>query len=211
MTKKEEETLALKNKGLLIVFSGPSGSGKDTVLGELKKRNINLKQSISMTTRQMRDGEVDGVDYYFTDVKTFEDNIENDYFLEYVKYGENYYGTPKKKIQELIEEGCNVVLKIEVEGAGNVRKVFPEAISIFIIPPSLDALKMRLKGRGTESDETYKRRLEIAQDELSRAKEYDYIVINDELSKCADDVCAIITAENSRYMQMKAIVDDITE
>lgn len=203
--------MALKNKGLLIVFSGPSGSGKDTVLGELKKRNINLKQSISMTTRQMRDGEVDGVDYYFTDVKTFEDNIENDYFLEYVKYGENYYGTPKKKIQELIEEGCNVVLKIEVEGAGNVRKVFPEAISIFIIPPSLDALKMRLKGRGTESDETYKRRLEIAQDELSRAKEYDYIVINDELSKCADDVCAIITAENSRYMQMKAIVDDITE
>lgn len=201
--------MALKNKGLLIVFSGPSGSGKDTVLGELKKRNINLKQSISMTTRQMRDGEVDGVDYYFTDVKTFEDNIENDYFLEYVKYGENYYGTPKKKIQELIEEGCNVVLKIEVEGAGNVRKVFPEAISIFIIPPSLDALKMRLKGRGTESDETYKRRLEIAQDELSRAKEYDYIVINDELSKCADDVCAIITAENSRYMQMKAIVDDI--
>ncbi len=211
MTKKEEEILALKNKGLLIVFSGPSGSGKDTVLGELKKRNINLKQSISMTTRQMRDGETDGVDYYFTDVKTFEENIENDYFLEYVKYGENYYGTPKKKIQELIEEGNNVVLKIEVEGAGNVRKVFPEAISIFIIPPSIEVLKMRLKGRGTESDETYKRRLEIAKDELSRAKEYDYIVINDELSKCADDVCAIITAENSRYTNMKAIVDNITE
>lgn len=203
--------MALKNKGLLIVFSGPSGSGKDTVLSELKKRDINMKQSISMTTRQMRDGEVDGVDYYFTDVETFENNIENDYFLEYVKYGENYYGTPKKKIEELIDEGCNVVLKIEVEGAGNVRKAFPEAISIFIIPPSLETLKMRLKGRGTESDETYRRRLEIAQDELSRAKEYDYVVINDELSKCADDVCAIITAENSRYTKMKNIVDNMSD
>ena len=203
--------MALKNKGLLIVFSGPSGSGKDTVLSELKKRDINMKQSISMTTRQMRDGEVDGVDYYFTDVNTFENNIENDYFLEYVKYGENYYGTPKKKIEELVDEGCNVILKIEVEGAGNVRKVFPEAISIFIVPPSLEALKMRLKGRGTESDETYRRRLEIAQDELSRAKEYDYVVINDVVSKCADDVCAIITAENSKYAKMKNIVDNMND
>lgn len=201
--------MVLGNKGLLIVLSGPSGAGKDAVLSELRNKELNMKQSVSMTTRAMRQGEVDGVDYFFTDVPTFEKNIEEGYFLEYVKYGDNYYGTPKKKIEELINEGFNVFLKIEVEGAGNVRKVFPEAISIFIVPPSIEALKARLKGRGTESEETYHKRLEIAQSELSRAKEYDYIVVNDTLSACADDICSIISAENSRYCQMKELVDNM--
>ncbi len=203
--------MVLGNKGLLIVLSGPSGSGKDTVLAQLRERNLNMKQSISMTTRPMRQGEVDGVDYFFTDVATFEKNIEEGYFLEYVKYGDNYYGTPKKRIEELTEEGFNVFLKIEVEGAGNVRKAFPEAVSIFIVPPSLEALKARLKGRGTESEETYQKRLEIAQDELLRAKEYDYVVVNDVLSECADDICAIISAENSRYSKMKELVDNMNK
>lgn len=201
--------MALVNKGALFVLSAPSGCGKDTVLSFLKERDCNVKQSISVTTRKIRDGETDGVDYYFTDVADFEKKIQEDYFLEYVKYGENYYGTPKKKIEELVESGYNVFLKIEVEGAGNVRKFFPECISIFIVPPSFDALEARLKGRGTETEETLNRRLGIAREELLRAKEYDYIVVNDKLDDCVNDVCAIINAEHSKYSQMKDFVENL--
>ena len=201
--------MALVNKGALFVLSAPSGCGKDTVLSFLKERDCNVKQSISVTTRKIRDGEADGVDYYFTDVADFEKKIQEDYFLEYVKYGENYYGTPKKKIEELVESGYNVFLKIEVEGAGNVRKFFPECISIFIVPPSFDALEARLKGRGTETAETLNRRLGIAREELLRAKEYDYIVVNDKLDDCVNDVCAIINAEHSKYSQMKDFVENL--
>ena len=201
--------MALVNKGALFVLSAPSGCGKDTVLSFLKERDCNVKQSISVTTRKIRDDETDGVDYYFTDVADFEKKIQEDYFLEYVKYGENYYGTPKKKIEELVESGYNVFLKIEVEGAGNVRKFFPECISIFIVPPSFDALEERLKGRGTETDESLNRRLGIAREELLRAKEYDYIVVNDKLDDCVNDVCAIINAEHSKYSQMKDFVENL--
>ncbi|MBR4287203.1 MAG: guanylate kinase [Clostridia bacterium] len=209
MTRKAVVILALRNKGLLIVFSGPSGSGKDTVLAELKTRDINMKQSISVTTRDMREGEVDGVDYFFTDVETFEKNIKEDYFLEYVKYGSNYYGTPKKRIEELTDEGSDVFLKIEVEGGGNVRKVFPECVSIFIVPPSMDELEKRLRGRGTETEESFNKRFAIAKDEIKRACEYDYIVVNDSVSLCADKVCAIIEAEKLKFSRMKALVDDM--
>ena len=201
--------MALVNKGALFVLSAPSGCGKDTVLSFLKERDCNVKQSISVTTRKIRDGETDGVDYYFTDVADFEKKIQEDYFLEYVKYGENYYGTPKKKIEELVDSGYNVFLKIEVEGAGNVRKFFPECISIFIVPPSFDALEARLKGRGTETAVTLNRRLGIAREELLRAKEYDYIVVNDKLDDCVNDVCAIINAEHSKYSQMKDFVENL--
>ena len=201
--------MALVNKGALFVLSAPSGCGKDTVLSFLKERDCNVKQSISVTTRKIRDGETDGVDYYFTDVADFEKKIQEDYFLEYVKYGENYYGTPKKKIEELVESGYNVFLKIEVEGAGNVRKFFPECISIFIVPPSFDALEARLRGRATETEESLKRRLGIAREELLRAKEYDYIVVNDKLDDCVNDVCAIINAEHSKYSQMKDFVENL--
>lgn len=201
--------MALTNKGNLIILSGPAGAGKDAVLAEVKKKNIGIKQSISMTTRAMRPGEVDGVDYYFTDKETFEKYIQEDYFLEYVQYNGNYYGTPKNKVQEILNEGYDVLFKIEVEGAGNIRKAFPEAISIFIIPPSIEVLKSRLKGRGTETEESFNNRINIAKEELLRAKEYNYVVINDELSACADDVCAIIGAERSRYEKMEAFINDM--
>lgn len=201
--------MALTNKGNLIILSGPAGAGKDAVLAEVKKKDVGIKQSISMTTRTMRPGEVDGVDYYFTDKETFEKYIQEDYFIEYVQYNGNYYGTPKNKIQAILDEGYDVLFKIEVEGAGNIRKAFPEAISIFIVPPSIEVLKARLKGRGTETEESFNNRIGIAQTELSRASEYNYVVINDELSACADDVCAIIVAERSRYEKMEAFLNEM--
>lgn len=207
--KKEVVNLASKDKGLLVVLSAPAGCGKDTVLAEVKKVDENVKQSISMTTRFPREGEKDGVDYYFTSQEDFENKIKENGFLEYVKYGVNYYGTPKKAIEELVESGKTVILKIEVEGAGNVRKIYPDAVSIFIMPPSLTELSRRLKNRGTETEEDICRRLKIAEDEMQRAKEYNYIVINDDLSVCVNDVLSIIKAERLKYSNMQEKVEEI--
>ena len=209
MTKKEVVNLASKDKGLLFVLSAPAGCGKDTVLAEVKKADESVKQSISMTTRAPREGEVDGVDYFFTTVENFEESISQNGFLEYVKYGVNYYGTPKKAIEDMIDEGKSVILKIEVEGAGNVRKIYPEAISIFIMPPSFTELSRRLKNRGTETEEDIARRLKIAETEMQRAKEYNYIVINDDLSVCVNDVLSIIKAERLKYSNMQNKVNEI--
>ncbi len=196
-------------KGVLLILSGPSGCGKDTIIKELKERCCDIKQSVSATTRAMREGEIDGVDYYFTDIATFEENIKKGYFLEYVKYGDNYYGTPKKAVDEMIDSGVSVLLKIEVEGAGNVRKIYPDIVSVFIIPPSMQVLSERLRGRGTETDESFCKRIDAARDELKRASEYDYVVINDDLEQCVTDVCSILKAEQSRYGKMAGIVTDI--
>ncbi len=201
--------MASRDNGLLVVLSAPAGCGKDTVLAELKKADENIKQSISMTTRAPREGENDGVDYYFTSVADFENKIIENGFLEYVKYGVNYYGTPKKAIEDMVDSGKTVILKIEVEGAGNVRKIYPDAISIFIMPPSFSELSKRLKNRGTETEEDISRRLKIAESEMERAKEYNYIVINDDLSVCVDDVLSIIKAERLKYSNMKNIVEQI--
>lgn len=198
-----------RNSGVLLVISAPSGCGKDSVISALKSVNNTVRQSISVTTRKIRDGEKDGVDYYFTSTDDFKKKINEAYFLEYVNYGENYYGTPKKKIEEMLSDGLNVILKIEVEGAGNVRKAFPDAVTVFIIPPSMDELKKRLKSRGTETQEEFEKRVSIASTELERAKEYDYIVINDVVSDCAERINGIINSEKLRYSRMKNYVDKL--
>lgn len=207
--KREVVNLALANKGLLVVLSAPSGGGKDTVLAELKKRGLNIKQSISATTRAPREGEKDGVDYWFISQDDFKKKISEDYFLEYVNYGTNFYGTPRKAVEQLIDSGYNVFLKIEVEGGSNIKRLFPDAVLVFITPPSFETLKSRLISRGTETDEDLERRFEIARKEYERASEYDYVVINDSLEQCADDICSILVAEKYRYGRMKSFVDNI--
>ena len=201
--------MALANKGLLVVLSAPSGGGKDTVLAELKKRGLNIKQSISATTRAPREGEKDGVDYWFISQDDFKKKISEDYFLEYVNYGTNFYGTPRKAVEQLIDSGYNVFLKIEVEGGSNIKRLFPDAVLVFITPPSFETLKSRLISRGTETEADLERRFEIARKEYERASEYDYVVINDSLEQCADDICSILVAEKYRYGRMKSFVDNI--
>lgn len=191
--------MKLNEQGLLIVLSGPSGVGKGTVRKALfNLDNHNLVYSVSMTTRAPREKEIDGVDYYFVSKEEFEDRIKNDQFLEYAEFVNNYYGTPSDKVEELLEDGKEVVLEIEVEGALKVRKKMPDSVFIFIAPPSKDALVNRLKSRGSESEEIINQRLEKAEREFKLAHMYDYIVINDEVKNAAERIMAIIRAEHAR-------------
>ena len=197
------------NKGLLVVVSAPSGCGKDTVINALRESDFKFEKTISDTTRVMREGEANGVDYTFIDETTFKNRIENGYYLEYTVYNGNFYGTPKSEVEKHLEKGECVLMKIEVEGAGNVRKLMPEAVSVFLVPPSMEELEKRLKGRGTETEESFKKRFETAKEELARAPEYDYIVVNDEISKCVEKIRNIIETEGLRYCAMKNFVDDL--
>lgn len=200
------------NKGQLIVISGPSGAGKDTVISQLIKRTEkDVFLSVSMTTRKIRSGEQEGVDYFYVDEKTFEKNIQDGKMLEYAKYGSNYYGTPLEPVQTNIENGKTVILIIEVNGAANIRKMFPEATLIFIIPPSMAEVKRRLIKRATESDEQIEKRLKIAEDEIRRATEYDYVIINDELDVAVKDAMSIVHAQQFRADRMKHKISEVIE
>ena len=184
------------NKGLLVVVSAPSGCGKDTIVNEIvKEMGDDASISVSMTTRDMRVGEAEGVNYYYVSKEQFEENIRNGEMLEYTTYGSNYYGTPVGPVKDKLKNGKVVFLIIEVEGGENVKKIFPDCVKIFVIPPSMEVLEKRLRGRGTDKDEVIRERLEIARTELQRATEYDYIVENDVLQEAVEDVKTIIRAE----------------
>ena len=179
------------NKGRLYVFSGPSGVGKDTVLSLLLSRS-ELKKSISATTRAPREGETDGVDYYFVTKEEFETLIREGGMLEYTVYAGNYYGTPKAPVEAWLSEGKDVILKIEVDGGAQIKTLMPESIGIFILPPSKEELERRLRMRGTDSEEAVQKRLAAALNELSCAERYDYRVVNDDLDLCVDEILAIL-------------------
>ncbi len=191
--------MKLNQKGLLVVISGPSGVGKGTVRKALFDRaDHRLEYSVSMTTRKPREGEVDGVDYYYVSKEQFQENIENGNMLEWAEFVDNYYGTPINKVNEQLYNGREVVLEIEIEGAMQVKKAFPDAVFIFIVPPSIEALESRIRGRATEAEEIIQERLSKASREFGLAHKYDYIVVNDSVENAADKIIAIIRAEHAK-------------
>lgn len=179
------------DKGKFIVISGPSGVGKGTICNKLINE-LNAWYSVSTTTRTPREGEVNGVNYFFVTKEEFEDKIKNGEFLEYNVYNNNYYGTSKKVVLDKMNKGINVFSEIDVNGAHNIKKIFPDALLIYIAPPSIEALRERLIGRGTESIEKIEQRLEIAKKELEEINFYDYVVVNDDIEKATNEVREII-------------------
>ena len=198
-----------KNKGILIVLSGFSGSGKGTIMKELMHRySEQYALSISATTRNPRPGEIDGVEYFFRTKEEFEGMIERDELIEYAKYVENYYGTPKAYVEEQLAAGKDVILEIEIQGALKVKEKFPDTVLMFVTPPSAEELKKRLVGRGTEEMSVIESRLSRAVEEAQGIEAYDYMVVNDDLDECVEEVHSIIRNEHYRVTRnLSAIYD----
>ena len=196
-------------QGVLLVVSGPSGAGKGTICSMLRKHLPNLGYSVSVTTRQPRTGEIDGVNYFFKTVDEVKEMIAKDELLEYAEVYGNYYGTPREYVMEQLKAGKDVLLEIDIQGALQVKKRFPEGVFVFIVPPSLDELSARIYKRGTDSEDVIKRRLASAASELTYAAEYDYIIVNDIAEKAADKVLTIMEAERYRVARTYFIVNKI--
>lgn len=199
----------MSKKGIFIVVSGPAGSGKGTVVQLVRRLMPDVKLSVSATTRQPRPGEENGVHYYFMSRDEFEESIAHGDILEYTMYCGNYYGTPRIEAQRIVENGMDMMLEIEVEGAAQVKKLYPDAVTIMLIPPDAATLEARLRGRGTETDEVILRRLARAREELSTLDSYDYVVVNENNreNECAEAICRIISAEHSKTRRMNYVTD----
>lgn len=198
----------MKDNGLLLIISGPSGAGKSTVISRLMQMRDDIRFSVSATTRAPRPGEVDGKAYFFKTREEFSAMIGNNEFLEYAEYVGNCYGTPSAPVDDSISDGYTVILDIEVQGAMQVLDKRTDAASVFLCPPSLEELEKRLRGRGTDSEEKIKGRLETARREYKQMSRYDYVVINDDADAAARELDAIITAEKCRaYKRLKYVIE----
>ena len=196
------------NKGLLIVVSAPSGCGKGTILSEVLKDD-RFYYSVSATTRSPRLGEVNGATYHFITKQDIEERIKNNAMLEYAEYCGNYYGTPKKEIDEMREHGKNVILEIEVQGAMKVREICPDAVFIFVLPPSVAELERRLKKRATETDDVIAQRVSQARSEIELARKYDYVVVNAALEDAINDFKTVIKAEELKVSNAQDLIDEV--
>ena len=199
----------MKRKGILIVVSGFSGAGKGTLMKELLKRYDNYALSVSMTTRAPREGEVDGESYFFVDKETFERTIAEDGLIEYASYCGNYYGTPRKYVEKCLQDGRDVILEIEIQGALKVKEKFPETLLLFVMPPSAAELKRRLEGRGTESPEVIRERLMRASEEAEGIENYEYLIINDDLDECVREMNDIINAARRNPVRNRQLIADM--
>lgn len=196
------------NKGRLIVFSAPSGCGKGTMLAEILKDN-SFHCSVSTTTRAPRTGEIDGVNYFFISREEFEKKISNDEFLEHAEYCENLYGTLKTEVDSYLDKGINVILEIEIQGAMKVRELRPDALFVFIAPPSVNELRRRLNKRGTETQEVIEKRIAAAITELPYMDKYDYIIVNDALEDAVSDFFAVIRSEKLKTSAQAEFIEEV--
>lgn len=196
-------------RGTLFVISAPSGCGKGTILEEVFKRVDNLFFSVSATTRSPRPGEIDGVNYYFKTVDEFKEMVDNDGVLEYAQFCGNYYGTPKAAVLEKLSKGIDVVLEIETQGAMSIKKSYPEAVLIFILPPSVKELERRLKNRGTETDEVIAKRVGEASGEINKAYNYDFVLVNDELELAIENFIHILKSHRFKINNNKNTIDEV--
>lgn len=201
--------MSTKQYGLLVVFSGPSGVGKDSVLKKVLKSNSNLKLSVSYTTRKPREGEIHGKDYYFVSEKEFFDIVNSGQMLEYAEYCGNYYGTPLSTINTELESGNTVILEIEVQGGEQILRKFPDAVSMFLIPPSLEELSNRLKNRNLDSEEIILKRISEAKREIEFSCNYKYVIINDSIEECANKILNIINSEFCLFHRMKKYIKEV--
>lgn len=202
----------LNRKGLLLVVSGPSGAGKGTICKALLNKNDQIKLSVSATTRKPRNGEVHGVNYFFIEKEEFTRMLENGEFLEHAQIYDNFYGTPKAAIIECLEKGQDVILEIEMQGARQIKEVYPEGVFIFVLPPSLEELKSRIVGRGTETQEEIEKRFSCAFEEINQIVNYDYFIVNEDIEKSVNDVEAIILSEKNKVTRYKNnIIDKFKE
>ena len=194
-----------KKQGLLIVLSGPSGCGKNTICNALKEINHNVWESISMTSRKIRPNEVDQKDYYFVSKEAFEQCIQEDKMIEYASFAGNYYGTPKEAVQKQLDQGKDVILVIEIQGALQIKEKLPQALFVFLLPPSMQELRNRLEKRKTESEDKMMERFQIAYREINELPKYNYVIVNDDYHVAAKKLDAIITAEKCRVDRIEEV------